>query len=171
MITSLEEIKTYLKKNGIKPTYQRIKILSYLQESKEHPNIEMIYESLIKEIPTISKTTIYNTLHLFIEKQLVLPVSILEFEKRFDADTSLHHHFLCEICGRILDLKNGIDYKYLNIRQIDGHQVKGIYSYFKGVCKNCLNNSDNKKLSMENRDEGILKNKKGEKRDQEAPDL
>ncbi|MBE0479162.1 transcriptional repressor [Candidatus Aerophobetes bacterium] len=143
MITNLEKIKNCLKEKGIKPTYQRLKILNYLKESREHPNIEMIYKDLVKEIPTISKTTIYNTLHLFVEKELVLTLSILEFEKKFDGDTSFHQHFLCERCGRIIDLNCEASCTYPKIKQIDGHKVKGMCSYFKGICKDCLDSVGN----------------------------
>ena len=65
----IENIGEYLKAHEIKPSYQRIKIFQYLVENKNHPTVDMIYKALCTEIPTLSKTTVYNTLNLFIEKQ------------------------------------------------------------------------------------------------------
>ena len=57
MNTNMEKIKSLLKKKDVKLTYQRIKILDYIKNRKKHPTFEMIYNDLVKEIPTISKTT------------------------------------------------------------------------------------------------------------------
>ena len=136
MNTNLEKIKNLLKKKGVKLTYQRIKILDYIKNRKKHPTIEMIYSDLIKEIPTISKTTIYNTLDVFIEKELVVPISVPGEDTRFDGNSSWHYHFICERCGRIIDLD--IRCEYLEGDIVEGHRIKGFYGYFKGICKDCL---------------------------------
>jgi len=136
MNTNMEKIKSLLKKKDVKLTYQRIKILDYIKNRKKHPTFEMIYNDLVKEIPTISKTTIYNTLHVFIEKGLVTPVSIPGKDVRFDGNSSWHHHFICERCGRIIDLD--IRCEYLEKGEVEGHRIKEFYGYFKGICRDCL---------------------------------
>jgi Fur family peroxide stress response transcriptional regulator len=79
----MQNIKETLKSKGIKPTIQRIRIYKYLTEHKTHPDVETIYNDLVKELPTISKTTIYNTLKEFAEKNLVLEIP-LETKLCFD---------------------------------------------------------------------------------------
>jgi Fe2+ or Zn2+ uptake regulation protein len=72
MITNKEELKTLLKEKGIKPTYQRLKILEYMSKNlNNHPTVEMVYDKLLQDIPTLSLTTVYNTLNNFLEKRLV----------------------------------------------------------------------------------------------------
>ena len=136
MNTNMEKIKSLLKKKDVKLTYQRIKILDYIKNRKKHPTFEMIYNDLVKEIPTISKTTIYNTLDVFIEKGLIIPVSIPGKDVRFDGNPSWHHHFICERCGRIIDLD--IRCEYLEKGEVEGHRIKEFYGYFKGICRDCL---------------------------------
>ncbi|RLC47071.1 MAG: hypothetical protein DRH57_04745, partial [Candidatus Cloacimonadota bacterium] len=51
--------KNILKSAGIKPTYERLRILKYLEENNNHPTVNMIYDEVVKDIPTISKTTVY----------------------------------------------------------------------------------------------------------------
>lgn len=51
----------YLLDHQIKPSVQRIAIMDYLLKHKTHPCIDEIYTALCKEIPTLSKTTVYNT--------------------------------------------------------------------------------------------------------------
>ena len=59
---TLKELSNELKKNNIRLTHQRLKVLEYLSNSKNHPTVEQIYNALKKEVPSLSKTTIYNTL-------------------------------------------------------------------------------------------------------------
>ena len=61
---SLDELREHLKKEGIQPSYHRLKILEYLQAYRTHPTVDIIYKNLSKEIKTLSKTTVYNTLKL-----------------------------------------------------------------------------------------------------------
>jgi len=51
--TMIEALKNTLKEKGIKPTYQRLKILDYMSQNiRNHPTVDMIYAELAKEIPT-----------------------------------------------------------------------------------------------------------------------
>jgi Fur family transcriptional regulator, peroxide stress response regulator len=92
--------KTLIGKN-IKPSYQRIIILEYLLNKKNHPTVDKIYTDLAKEIPTLSKATVYNTLDLLKEANLTKVVTIENNETRYDAKVSSHGHFKCESCGKI----------------------------------------------------------------------
>ena len=51
-----------MKEHDIAPSMQRVKILEYLRNYKIHPTADMIYQALLDEMPTLSKTTVYNTL-------------------------------------------------------------------------------------------------------------
>ncbi len=138
MITSMEKIKYLLKEKGIKPTYQRIKILEYMgNKLNNHPTVEMVYEELLKDIPTLSLTTVYNTLNYFLEKGLVLGVTITGTEARYDFDTKYHHHFLCKKCGQIIDIDIKSAYAEGEKRMVSGHRIDEVHVYFKGICKDC----------------------------------
>ena len=64
-LVDMKSLQEHLIKNGINPSFQRLKILEYLMNNDTHPTVDNIYNALIDIIPTISKTTIYNTLKLF----------------------------------------------------------------------------------------------------------
>lgn len=139
MITNSTELKKLLSSKGIKPTHQRLKILKYIQESGKHPTVDKIYQALVREMPTISKTTVYNTLKAFLEKEIVLPVTITGTEVHFDYNTVPHHHLLCEKCGTIFDVD--VLCPHMHKREIGGHRIKELHGYFKGICADCLNKS------------------------------
>ena len=129
---------SYLKEYDIKPSYQRIKIFEYLRNTKSHPTVDEIFKEIVQEIPTLSKTTVYNTLSLFIEKGIVTVITIEENETRYDADTSLHGHFKCKSCGKVYDFDIKVSKE--DIGDLDGFEVDEKHLYFKGNCKNCLKN-------------------------------
>jgi Fur family peroxide stress response transcriptional regulator len=142
MNTKLEQLKSKLETAGIKPTYIRLRILEYLEKNKIHPTAEIIYEELLNEIPTISKMSVYNTLNMFSEKGVSLHLVISGTEARFDGNTVPHHHFLCEKCGKIIDLD--IECRYFKTGSILGHQIKELHGYFKGICSNCRKDAEKK---------------------------
>jgi len=135
----MEKLKQTLKENVIKPTYHRLKILDFLSKNlKNHPTVEMIYAELAKEMPTISLTTVYNTLSTFIEKGLVCGVTITGTEVRYDFNTESHHHFLCKKCGQIIDVDVPCYLSGQKGKFVDGHKIEEIHGYFKGTCRDCL---------------------------------
>lgn len=127
-----------LLEHNIKPSMQRIAIMEYLMEHPIHPSADDIYTALSPSMPTLSKTTVYNTLKLFAGQGAVQMLTIDEKNTNFDADTSLHAHFLCRCCGRIYDLKFPEAVKQVEQQEMDGHLVTEVHYYYKGICKNCL---------------------------------
>ncbi len=136
---SIQQISDKLLEQNIKPSFQRIKIYEFLLKNNIHPNIEMIYNNLTKEIPTLSKTTIYNTLKNFEEKGLIISVNIDEKEIRYDAILKTHGHFKCTVCGEIYDF----DYNYddIEFEGLENFTLNKTDISVKGICKRCkLNN-------------------------------
>ena len=134
-MVELNTISDILKENNIKPSIQRMKIYSYLINQKTHPTVEEIYLVLSKELPTLSKTTVYNTLNVFIENGITQRLTIDENETRYDADVSDHGHFKCTNCGKVLDFR----FEKLNYEanQLKDYEIKECHVYFKGKCNEC----------------------------------
>ena len=136
-MNNIIDISTHLKKHDIKPSYQRVKIYQYLLENKIHPTVDTIYRHLLKEIPTLSKTTVYNTLNLFIDKKIINIIVIEENETRYDIKTEVHGHFKCERCGVIYDIDLNIE--QLRKEKLEDFTVHEQHHYFKGICSLCTN--------------------------------
>ncbi len=134
----IENVAQYLKSHGIKPSYQRVRVFEYLITNRNHPTVDTVYKALADEIPTLSKTTVYNTLKLFAEKNIVLVINIEDNEIRYDADTSVHGHFKCLKCNKVYDFQ--FDEENLNIKSIEGFDFHQTHVYIKGICKNCKMN-------------------------------
>ncbi|MGR6836926.1 Fur family transcriptional regulator [Syntrophomonas erecta] len=130
------KIEQLLRMNGIRPSHHRMKVYEYLIENRNHPNVDMIYRELIKDIPTLSKTTLYNTLDLFLQKGIVQLITINENEMRYDADTSVHGHFKCNTCGIIYDIR--LREPLADFESLNNFQVSESHLYFRGICPACL---------------------------------
>lgn len=122
----------------IKPSVQRMAIMDYLINNRTHPAVDEIYNAISPSIPTLSKTTVYNTLKLFAEQGAVQMLTIDERNVCFDVDTSPHPHFLCKKCGKIYDLFAPELNMEVKACEVDGHRISEIHYYYKGTCKNCL---------------------------------
>ena len=86
---ALDTLQNY----GIHPSVQRIAIMDYLLKNHTHPTVDEVYVALCKVIPTLSKTTVYNTLRLFSEHGAALMLTI--DEKKVCFGWSFPMHILC----------------------------------------------------------------------------
>lgn len=133
-----QKIRNALMTAGIKPSTQRIAIAEYLWSSHSHPTADEIYNALLPEYPTMSRTTIYNTLKLLVASGSARVLETDSMTARFDGDTSYHAHFICSECGEISDIA---------IDEIPkppaGHNVKETFVTFRGVCCKCANKKEN----------------------------
>lgn len=124
--------------HNIKPSVQRIAIMEYILTHRTHPSADEVYTKLSTVMPTLSKTTVYNTLKLFAENGAALLLTIDEKNVCFDGDTSPHSHFLCKKCGKIYDLPLMSPERKVMETDVEGHLITQLHYYYKGVCKNCL---------------------------------
>ena len=129
----------YLQDYNIKPSVQRIAIMEYLLAHKNHPTIDEIYSALCKQIPTLSKTTVYNTLKLFVEHGAANMLTIDEKNACYDSITSLHAHFQCKKCGAIYDIPSGGSFENIEEKALasGGFTVSEVHRYYKGICPKC----------------------------------
>lgn len=124
-----------LLRNNIKPSYQRLKIMEYLTSKRHHPTVDDIYRSLVEDIPTLSKTTVYNTVTLFVRANLARRVIVDDSEAHYDAVTDNHGHFKCDSCGRIYDFPVRSD--ALGEEELDSFEIGEIHVYCRGNCSSC----------------------------------
>ena len=124
----------YLSGYGIRPSVQRIAIMRYLLKNRTHPTVDEVYEALRRQIPTLSKTTVYNTLKLFVDNGAAICVGIDEKNARFDGFVESHAHFRCKKCGIIIDLPFNVE-SFLP-KDFNGI-IEDTYFYLKGVCESC----------------------------------
>lgn len=136
----MKRFKEILEDHNIRPSHHRIKVLEYIIKHRIHPTADDIYSGMIKDMPTISKATVYNTLKILQEAGLVRAFHVSGDEARYDYAADGHPHFYCIRCGDIIDLD--IDYPYMYADQIEGHLISEVRLFFRGVCSECCKKAE-----------------------------
>ena len=99
----MEQIVASLRDEGFRITPQRMAIVDYLLKTEDHPSADHIHKVVRKRYPMVSLSTVYKTLYLLKEKNLVNEIEV-EGESRFDAHTDDHINIVCIKCGKIDDV-------------------------------------------------------------------
>ncbi len=124
-----------LREHGIRPSYQRVRVLQYLHEAANHPTAEVIFAHIAPEMPSLSLATVYNTLHTLVHSGLARTVNLHGVETRYDASTHTHGHFRCENCGTIRNFR--IDIEDSLFDELSQYEIRQRDVYFSGLCPTC----------------------------------
>lgn len=136
-MVSRADLKEELISVGIRPSVQRLAIFEYVRNSCQHPTAEVVYDALRDELGSLSLTTVYNTLKLFVDAGLISMLTIDDTFRCFDGNRCCHAHFRCNNCGKIVDLQMKKDFISL-VDGIKGYNITDAQLYLKGVCPECL---------------------------------
>jgi len=130
----------FLRSKGIQPSQQRIRIWETLAATKAHPSADAVHRVLASEIPTLSRTTVYSTLDLFVQAGIAQGLEITGSEIRYDADVSAHAHFACRACGAVSDLYSVAVPQ--PPRLADGTRIERIQLFVTGICGDCVRRTE-----------------------------
>lgn len=102
---SICDFKEVLTEAGLQVSAPRLAIASYVLNTDEHPTAEEVKTRVEKFFPMVSLATVYNTLNLFVEKNLLCSMRDEKGDQlRYDCNIEPHFHFIDEESGRIMDL-------------------------------------------------------------------
>lgn len=130
-----KQMAELLTSRGVRPTAQRIAVYDYLYRHRTHPSADIVYAALVKQHPTFSRTTVYNSLHALVEAGLIRELAMDTEERHYDADIALHGHFHCRNCGDIADFT--LDEDLVQRLMPEGFVVEDKGIYFSGRCPAC----------------------------------
>lgn len=124
-------------------TVQKMKIMSYMQNTKSHPTAEMVYAAVSKDLPAISLSTVYRNLNTMAEEGDLLKIEIGN-EAHYDADLSLHHHAYCAACHRLYDVFDDdlSDFILQNV-SVPNFMIDRAMLLVTGICSECGENERN----------------------------
>lgn len=91
---------------GLKMTGQRRVILKVLDESTDHPSVEDVYERAKKLDDSVSIATVYRTLSLLDELDLVIRHEFQEGYSRYEVNWDHHHHLIDLESGEVIEFQN-----------------------------------------------------------------
>ncbi|HDS85400.1 MAG TPA: transcriptional repressor [Phycisphaerales bacterium] len=135
--TKLNAFYDRCRQAGLKMTPQRLAVYKALIQTDLHPTAEEVYQTVRRELPTISLDTVNRTLLTLAEIGAAFIVEGTGQPRRYDGGMEEHQHFRCLKCGKI------IDFHYEPYDQIETPTHLGDFKvirktvYFEGYCPAC----------------------------------
>ena len=122
-----EEVKkiftAFLKKKKLRKTPERFAILDEIYGRKDHFDVDSLYVSMQDKNYRVSRATVYNTLDLLVECDLVtrhqFGQSQSQSEKAFGFRQ--HDHLICTDCNKVVEF---CDPRIQNIQNTVGELLK-----------------------------------------------
>lgn len=123
---------------------KRNAIYNAVRSTDTHPSAKWVYDKLKPDIPDLSLGTVYRNLAVFKEEGKINVVCNVNGEERIDGNISPHPHFVCNGCGKIVDLKESSSFADES-RELTkmGYTVSSKYVIYYGFCPNCSTEKEN----------------------------
>ena len=92
---------------GLKMTEQRRVICRVLSTASDHPDVEEIHRRAAADDPRISIATVYRTMRLFEEANVIEKLDIGDGRARYEEQRDEHHHHLIDVkTGKVIEFQN-----------------------------------------------------------------
>ncbi len=132
-----------LKQARLKLTPQRMAILDLLAGNRTHPTAAAIYRQLQPQFPTMSQTTVYNTLQTLVGLGLIHELGQAgDDAAHYDPDTAPHLNVICQMCGKIVDFnETGVVPSLNAVAAQSGFDIQGARIVYYGLCPTCRRKS------------------------------
>jgi Fur family transcriptional regulator, ferric uptake regulator len=98
-----------LKEKGYRLTPQRLMVLETLHEAEGHISAPEIFARVQSKYPYVNKSTVYRTLQLLKDLELVTETKLGEDTLYYHpAEKGHHHHLICEHCGKAVEIDENV---------------------------------------------------------------
>jgi Fe2+ or Zn2+ uptake regulation protein len=108
-----------------------------VKNTYSHPTADWIFERVRHRLPKVSLGTVYRNLGVLKEEGLVNEIYGNDRRAHFDADTSPHAHFICEVCDQIVDVRDAKAIDWRTLKDLVGCEVIEQKVVFSGRCAAC----------------------------------
>ena len=138
----MSELIKALKNKGLRMTPQRAIIFEAIETLEGHLTAEAIFEEVQQVNPYINLATIYRTLDLLQELNLMTQTNLGRGRTFFALkDHCSHHHLVCEACGRVEEFCDDVlDPVRARLEAQYGFEAHTDHISIFGLCKACQKN-------------------------------
>lgn len=118
-------------------TKQRKIVYETVKGTFSHPTADWVFEQVRQTMPKVSLGTVYRNLNVLKDEGLVREIHGNDRRAHYDADTSPHGHFICEVCDQIIDVRGIHKIDWRPLKDLVGCQVTDQKVVFSGRCASC----------------------------------
>ncbi len=109
LIKNIEELKVFFRERDISLTKPRLEIGYLLLKTPQHLSSAEVVEQVQKHYPQASRATIFNTLNLFVEHNLIQKLDVPANKTIYDSNTYKHHHIYKTQSMEVVDISLSSD--------------------------------------------------------------
>ncbi|MBQ6819886.1 MAG: transcriptional repressor [Clostridium sp.] len=132
--------ENYLKEEGIRITAGRISILNIIEASDKGLSAESIYNECKNQNNNLNLSTIYRTLELLEEKDVIKKINI-DGHAIYILKKEGHKHILeCDICHKCVEIPCPMEEIEEAIKAKVGFSLTEHKLELNGICDSCKNN-------------------------------
>ena len=135
-----ERFLQQLRERGFRLTPQREMVLHVLHDAEEHATADELFARVSALSAAVDISTVYRTLELLEEFDLVASFDLGDGERRYELLTlhRPHYHLHCRDCGKLatieaLELQPLLD----RLEQAHGFQARVEHWVIPGLCREC----------------------------------
>ena len=127
-----------LRDAGYKITPPRLSVLEVIEQEGEHLDPAQILRRAQSIHPAIGRATVYRTLELLTQLNIVRPIYVGEHGPTYIRAEGGHHHLVCSTCGVVIDFDQCMAGDMMrDLKDRFGFQIQSHLLEFYGVCANC----------------------------------
>ena len=129
-----------LKEKNIKVTKGRVEILNILRNSENSLSAEKIHQIYRCNDININLSTVYRTLELFEEKELIEKITLNDGVFSYKIKEKTHrHHLECDVCHKEIEIPCPMLQIQEMVQSSTGFTLTDHDLIMKGICKDCKN--------------------------------
>jgi Fur family ferric uptake transcriptional regulator len=134
-----EKFDAYLTEHKCRKTPERYAILEVIYSDTRHFNMDTLYDALAERNFRVSRATLYNTMQLLLDCNLVLKhqfgKNISLYERAYNND--MHFHLICTHCNKVTEFKNPTLQTMFNNLKIKQFTAMNFNLNIFGICNLC----------------------------------
>ncbi len=129
----------YLEEKGYRKTPERFAILEEIYSHPGHFTVDGLFKKMGDKHYRVSKATVYNTLQLLLECELIVKHTYKNDMARYErALNQKHEHLICVRCNRVEEFADDrVDEMLKQVEEQYDFEIQRHMLYVYGVCKRC----------------------------------